>query len=58
MKPGLDGEIFELLFSLTDFLTFKDMILDYKASKSGRFEDLASGIIVTRMDRKHSSNDN
>lgn len=57
MKPGLDGEIFELLFSLTDFLTFKDMILDYKASKNGRFQDLASGIIVTRMDRRELYNE-
>ncbi|KAJ6638480.1 ADP-ribosylation factor-like protein 2-binding protein [Pseudolycoriella hygida] len=52
MKPGLDGEIFELLFSLTDFLTFKDLILDYKASKNGRFEGLANGIIVTRIDKQ------
>lgn len=52
MKADLEGEIFELLFSLSDFLTFKDMILDYKASKNGHFEDIASGIIVTPMDRK------
>ncbi|XP_037028147.1 ADP-ribosylation factor-like protein 2-binding protein [Bradysia coprophila] len=57
MKPGLDGEIFELLFSLTDFLTFKDMILDFKASKIGHFDELASGIIVTRMDRKQVYNE-
>lgn len=30
-KNELDGEIFELLLTFSDFLTFKEMILDYKA---------------------------
>nr|XP_018905204.1 PREDICTED: ADP-ribosylation factor-like protein 2-binding protein isoform X2 [Bemisia tabaci] len=30
-KNDLDGEVFEMLFTLTDFIAFKQMILDYKA---------------------------
>lgn len=43
LKPELDGEIFELLFSLSDFLTFKEIMIDYKTykerlSQHGNFE--------------------
>jgi len=30
-KDELDGEIFEILLTFTDFLPFKEMVLDYKA---------------------------
>lgn len=30
-KSELEGEIFEILLSFTDFLAFKEMILDYRA---------------------------
>lgn len=49
MKQQLDGEIFELLFSLSDFLTFKEMILDYKAFKGGIYTDICESIIVKRL---------
>jgi hypothetical protein len=32
MRQGeLDGEVFEMLSSFADFVTFKQLILDYKA---------------------------
>lgn len=49
LKQQLDGEIFELLFSLTDFVTFKEVMLDYKAYKEGSFQDITSGITVQRI---------
>lgn len=29
-KQALDGEVFDVLFSLSDFVKFKESILDYK----------------------------
>lgn len=48
-KNELDGEIFELLLTFSDFLTFKEMILDYKAEKEGRTVDLSCGFTVTPL---------
>lgn len=48
-KTQLDGEIFELLFSLTDFLAFKELILDYKLYKERHLSDLDSGIQINRI---------
>lgn len=48
-RKNLDGEIFDLLFSLTDFMEFKMMILDYKADKEGKYFDLSQGITVTKI---------
>lgn len=45
-KDELDGEIFEILLTFTDFVTFKEMILDYKAMKEGRSFDLRDSISV------------
>jgi ADP-ribosylation factor 2-binding protein len=30
-KDELDGEIFEMLLTFSDFMTFKEMFLDFKA---------------------------
>lgn len=49
MKGVLEGEIFELLFSLSDFLMFKEMILDHRTFKEGNCVDMSGGIVVTRM---------
>ncbi|XP_071823770.1 ADP-ribosylation factor-like protein 2-binding protein [Apostichopus japonicus] len=46
-KESLDGEIFEILLTFSDFLAFKEMFLDYKAEKEGRTVDLSAGFIVT-----------
>lgn len=32
-KNELDGEVFEVLFTLTDFTAFKEMFLDYRKVK-------------------------
>lgn len=34
-KNELDGEVFEMLYTLTDFVLFKEMMLDYKKAKTG-----------------------
>ncbi|KAK7505659.1 hypothetical protein BaRGS_00002930 [Batillaria attramentaria] len=46
-KDELDGEIFDLLLTFSDFLAFKEMVLDYRADKEGRTVDLSDGIKVT-----------
>ena len=33
-KLDLEGEIFDMLFTLTDFLAFKEMFIAYKLTKS------------------------
>jgi ADP-ribosylation factor 2-binding protein len=49
-KDELEGEVFEILRTFNDFLAFKEMVLDYKASKEGRHSvDLSSGITVTAL---------
>ncbi|CAI2731999.1 unnamed protein product [Schistosoma spindalis] len=32
----LDGEVFEMLYTFTDFLAFKEMMIDYKKAKTGQ----------------------
>ncbi|KAH8874510.1 ADP-ribosylation factor-like protein 2-binding protein [Schistosoma japonicum] len=32
----LDGEVFEMLHTFTDFLAFKEMMIDYKKAKTGQ----------------------
>lgn len=51
-KSQLDGEIFELLYTLTDFLAFKDMVLDYKAFKEGVYDDLSKDFSVTSLQQR------
>ncbi|PNF26080.1 ADP-ribosylation factor-like protein 2-binding protein [Cryptotermes secundus] len=46
-RSELDGEVFEILFTFSDFTAFKEMFLDYKAVKDGRVEDLSKGICIT-----------
>ncbi|CAK9828482.1 ADP-ribosylation factor-like protein 2-binding protein [Anthophora retusa] len=42
----LEGEVFEVLSTFTDFMAFKEMFLDYRAVKEGKVQDLSSGISV------------
>lgn len=49
-KDELDGEIFEMLLTFSDFMAFKEMFLDFKADKEGRSIDLSQGITVTHID--------
>jgi len=39
-KHSLDGEVFEILSVYTDFISFKEMILDFKTAKEGLGNDL------------------
>jgi len=53
----LDGEVFEVLSTFTDFLAFKEMFLDYRAVKEGRVQDLSTGISITSVKSTHSDSD-
>lgn len=48
-KNELEGEIFEMLLTFSDFVAFKEMFLDFRAEKEGRTVDLSSGITVTSV---------
>jgi len=42
-KTELEGEVFEMLFTLTDFLAFKEMIVAYKVMKqAGALDNILS----------------
>lgn len=46
-RAELDGEVFEMLFTLTDFLAFKEMMIDFKVMRnSGALDELLS---ITRI---------
>ncbi|GIY39753.1 ADP-ribosylation factor-like protein 2-binding protein [Caerostris extrusa] len=40
-QSELDGDVFDMLVSFTDFISFKEMFLDYKAAKDGCTPDLS-----------------
>ena len=48
-KEEVSEELFEMLFSLTDFLTFKELILDHKSYRDGKVVDLSFGLTVTSL---------
>uniref|UniRef100_A0A8D8QIS9 ADP-ribosylation factor-like protein 2-binding protein n=2 Tax=Cacopsylla melanoneura TaxID=428564 RepID=A0A8D8QIS9_9HEMI len=48
-RNELNGEVFEMLFTLTDFNEFKDMFLDYRARKEGRVQDLSQTLYITSL---------
>ena len=42
-RAELEGEVFEMLFTLTDFLAFKEMMIDFKLMRnSGALDELLS----------------
>ena len=42
-KTELEGEVFEMLFTLTDFLAFKEMMVAYKVMKqAGALDNILS----------------
>lgn len=53
----LEGEVFEVLSTFTDFVAFKEMFLDYRAMKEGKVQDLSSGISITSL-KTCTTNDN
>ncbi|XP_059916977.1 ADP-ribosylation factor-like protein 2-binding protein [Gadus macrocephalus] len=48
-KEEVPVDIFDMLLSFTDFLTFKEMFLDYRAEKEGKGLDLSEGLVVTSL---------
>uniref|UniRef100_A0A8C6FSK9 ADP-ribosylation factor-like protein 2-binding protein n=2 Tax=Moschus TaxID=68410 RepID=A0A8C6FSK9_MOSMO len=53
-KDEVAGDIFDMLLTVTDFLAFKEMFLDYRAEKEGRGLDLSSGLVVTSLCKSSS----
>ncbi|XP_063234650.1 ADP-ribosylation factor-like protein 2-binding protein isoform X3 [Bacillus rossius redtenbacheri] len=48
-KDKLDGEVFEMMFTFSDFVAFKEMFLDYRAAKEGTIHDLSQDILITSV---------
>lgn len=57
-QAELEGEVFEVLSTITDFLAFKEMFLDYRAVKEGKIVDLSCGISVTSLKPYNSKDSN
>jgi len=47
-EKNLEGEVFEVLETFTDFCAFKSMFLDYKLMKEGRTADFSLDLNVTK----------
>lgn len=48
-KQYLDGEVFEMLYTLSDFMAFKSLMLDYRAEKQGKNEDFVGTLTVVPL---------
>ncbi|CAG5958390.1 unnamed protein product, partial [Menidia menidia] len=48
-KDEVSGDIFDMLLTFTDFVAFKEMFVEYRASKDGRGLDLSQGLVVTPL---------
>ncbi|XP_021452911.2 ADP-ribosylation factor-like protein 2-binding protein isoform X2 [Oncorhynchus mykiss] len=48
-KDEVSGDIFDMLLTFTDFMTFKEMFIDYRAEKEGRGLDLSDGLVVRSL---------
>ncbi|GAB6020777.1 ADP-ribosylation factor-like protein 2-binding protein [Chamberlinius hualienensis] len=48
-QTELEGEVFQILLSLTDFLLFKELMLDYKKEKISQGARSGSDLIVTSL---------
>lgn len=48
-KNEISPELFEMLVSFTDFLTFKQLMIDHKEFKNGNVIDLSVGLTVTPL---------
>lgn len=47
-QDELEGEIFEILETFSDFLSFKGMFLDYKSMKEGNLLDYSQDLYVSK----------
>jgi len=43
-RPELDGDIFDMLFTLIDYVKFRELLLDYRSMMTGKTIDLSGGI--------------
>ena len=48
-KLDLEGEVFDMLFTLTDFLAFKEMFISYKISRQSTSLPLHEILSVTSL---------
>jgi ADP-ribosylation factor 2-binding protein len=48
-KLDLEGEVFDMLFTLTDFLAFKEMFVDYKITRQSPSSELQGILSVTSL---------
>ncbi|XP_020335395.1 ADP-ribosylation factor-like protein 2-binding protein isoform X2 [Oncorhynchus nerka] len=48
-KDEVSGDIFDMLLTFTDFMTFKEMFIDYRAEREGRGLDLSDGLVVRSL---------
>ncbi|XP_039262236.1 ADP-ribosylation factor-like protein 2-binding protein [Styela clava] len=48
-KNEITGDIFDMLLSFSDFISFKEMFLDYKAEKEGRNMDINDGFVIRSL---------
>ncbi|BFZ12620.1 hypothetical protein BsWGS_15659 [Bradybaena similaris] len=55
-RNELEGEIFEILLTFSDFLAFKEMLLDYRAEKEGNTVDFGDGLTIVPVQDKLSIN--
>ncbi|XP_026668901.1 ADP-ribosylation factor-like protein 2-binding protein isoform X2 [Ceratina calcarata] len=55
-QTELDGEVFEMLATLIDFVAFKQLFLDYRAIKEGKYDGLSSGIHITSFHTNNKTN--
>ena len=54
-KDEISEELFEMLLSFTEFMTFKQLMIDHRAFREGRVVDLSFGLTVTSLPTSHLS---
>jgi ADP-ribosylation factor 2-binding protein len=55
-RGELDGDIFDMLFTLIDYVKFKELLLDYRAMREGKSIDLSNGISIKALQPDPPSN--
>ena len=45
-RKEITDDIFDMFLTFTDFLAFKEMFIDYKAEKDGRYVDLMQDFVI------------
>eukprot|EP00118_Oscarella_pearsei_P027020 m.310665 g.310665 ORF g.310665 m.310665 type:complete len:158 (+) comp53624_c0_seq1:59-532(+) len=56
-KEEVEGEIFDILLSFTDFLTFKQLVLDFKKDRDGHSVDLGGLLVTSGLESKAKGED-